>query len=344
MGRLTGESMRAALHGAVVFALVTPIALAHHSTSVYDLETVMVLEGVVTKYEWKNPHVYIFIETRGNGGDSLIWEIEASPPALMKRRGWSRDTLSPGDRITVRGMPARNPNRKMILGTSVRQEHGQELDMRGLAALSYAGDEQPGRTDSIAGTWLTLLDPGVATPFVLGPSTWPLTEAGRAAVTEFQESMNPGVECVSYTVPFLMVFPDMKTIEIGDEKVVIRSEFEGVERTIDMNASLYDGADFAHHGRAVGRWEGDVLVVYTVNFADHRMGNAFMLPSGAQKHLTERFQLHPDGMRLIYRFELDDPEYLETPVTGEVQWAYRPDLALSPEECDLENARRYLRD
>ena len=141
-----------------------------------------------------------------------------------------------------------------------------------------------------------------------------------------------------------MVFPDIKTIEIGDEIVVIHSEFEGVNRIVHMNVSSHDGAAIAHQGHAIGWWEGDVLVVDTANFADHRMGNAFSLPSGAGKHLVERFELHPDGTSLIYSFTLEDREYLAAPISGEVRWVHRPDLELSVEECDLENARRYLRD
>lgn len=323
---------------------VAPMASAHHSTSVYDMDKTVVIEGIVTKYEWRNPHVYIFVEAEAGGEHGGIWKIEASPPALMTRRGWSRDTFSTGDRIVVYAVPARDSSRRMALGTIAERENGESFDMRGLGALSNPGDPSLTRAESIAGTWLTLLDPSVAVPFIIDPSPFPLTEKGATAVEEFQESMNPGVECVSFTSPFLMVFPDAKSIQIGADKVTIRSQFEGVERIVHMDSSSHADADYSHHGHSIGWWDGDVLVVDTARFSSHRMGNAAMLPSGAGKHLTERFEVSSDGRQLAYSFVLADPEYLESPVTGTINWVFRPDLEVASEECDLENARRYLRD
>ena len=110
---------------------------------------------------------------------------------------------------------------------------------------------------------------------------------------------------------------------------------EGLE--IDLN----DGAAVTHQGHSIGWWESDVLVVDTTHFTDHRSGNARGVRSGSQKHLVERFELNPDRTNLTYRFELDDPEYLAAPVTGELQAAYRPDLDFVPVTCNPEAARRF---
>ena len=74
----------------------------------------------------------------------------------------------------------------------------------------------------------------------------------------------------------------------------------------------------------------------------HAAGNAVGLPSSASKHLVERLQLNPDGHGLTYRFQLEDPEYLAEPVTGEVQWAYEPGATYSPAACNLDDARRFI--
>ena len=60
-------------------------------------------------------------------------------------------------------------------------------------------------------------------------------------------------------------------------------------------------------------------------FAPHRLGNGAGLPSGAGKHLVERFALNAEG-GLTYSFESRDPEYLKERVTGTAQWLYRPDV------------------
>ena len=85
-------------------------------------------------------------------------------------------------------------------------------------------------------------------------------------------------------------------------------------------------------------------MVDTTHFADHRSGNARGIRSGSQKHLVERFELNPDRTNLTYRFELEDPEYLAAPITGELQAAYRPDLDFVPVTCSPEAARRFTRD
>ena len=87
-----------------------------------------------------------------------------------------------------------------------------------------------------------------------------------------------------------------------------------------------------------------MLIVDTSHFGDHRNGNARGLSSGSRKHLVERFELDADGKSLTYRFELEDLEYLAAPVTGEMRWAYRPDLEFAPIACELDNARRFITD
>ena len=93
---------------AAAATLVAPLTLAHHNTgALFDLETEITLDGVVTEYEWRNPHVYIYVQIEGADEDADVWVIEAGPLALMRRLGWSRDTLATGDRVVVTGNPAR---------------------------------------------------------------------------------------------------------------------------------------------------------------------------------------------------------------------------------------------
>jgi hypothetical protein len=73
------------------------------------------------------------------------------------------------------------------------------------------------------------------------------------------------------------------------------------------------------------------------------MGNAYGLPSGEHKGLRERLTPGADGASLTYHFELNDPEFLAVPVTGDVKWVPRPNLAYAPPACDPENASRFAR-
>ena len=74
------------------------------------------------------------------------------------------------------------------------------------------------------------------------------------------------------------------------------------------------------------------------------MGLSTNLPSSAQKKLIERFKVAPDGKNLLYSGTVEDPVYLVKPVDWTGQWEYRPGMQHSNEKCDVEVARKFLKD
>lgn len=72
-------------------------------------------------------------------------------------------------------------------------------------------------------------------------------------------------------------------------------------------------------------------------------GTARGIPSGAQKHVVERYRLADGGATVTIDYTLTDPEYLTAPISGAETWRYAPNLELLPNKCDLEIAHRYLR-
>jgi hypothetical protein len=89
-------------------------------------------------------------------------------------------------------------------------------------------------------------------------------------------------------------------------------------------------------GHSIGHWEDDVLVVDTRLFADFPEGNGRGIPSGAQKHVVERFSLSEDGTRAIVDVFLEDPEYLLESFTGRTEMTYVPHLQLYRYGCTPE--------
>ena len=84
----------------VTFLLSPPVP-GHHSSSIYDAESVLTLQGTVLRYEWKNPHVYIYIEVEDEaGGQSVEWELEGGSTPLMSRGGWTPTTVTSGDAVS----------------------------------------------------------------------------------------------------------------------------------------------------------------------------------------------------------------------------------------------------
>jgi hypothetical protein len=316
-------------------------AVAHHSPARFDTAQVIMVEGVVTEYEWANPHVYIYLEQTTEAGETIAWEVEGLPPAILRRQGWSESTLRTGDRVVVTGNPARSSKGLFLTGL---QRDGSTLYDRqtGMAQLASAGAASAAAQNGLDGTWVALLSVDVMSKFF--PGSLQPTEKGAAALASFDEAkMHPGIDCVPFAAPIMMIVPDVKRITTSNGVLRIASEFDGAERTIHMDAAD-DSAARSIQGHSIGRWEGESLVVDTTRFADHALGIGIGLPSGAEKRLVERFTPNAERTGLTYKFELVDPEFLAAPMTGEIQWAYRPDLQFAPEQCDPDNARRFVDD
>ena len=79
-----------------------PVA-AHHSTTMYDREKFIVLEGTVKELHWTNPHVAIFIENAvaKQGVPDGMWVVELTSPGNLVRSGWTRTLIKPGEKVTV---------------------------------------------------------------------------------------------------------------------------------------------------------------------------------------------------------------------------------------------------
>jgi hypothetical protein len=96
---------------ATVVLMALPM-LAHHSFSAeFDGSKAVTLEGVVTKVDWANPHVYFFIDVKDSNGAIANWGCETSGPNQLIRQGWRRDSMKVGDRVTVRGYLARDASK-----------------------------------------------------------------------------------------------------------------------------------------------------------------------------------------------------------------------------------------
>ena len=95
---------------AALVAVFAPAALVfgHHSDAGLDMENAIVLDGTVTGYYWRNPHAYFTMETTEVAGGAVEWELQMGSTITMQRRGWARDTLVVGDRVTVELHPAIN--------------------------------------------------------------------------------------------------------------------------------------------------------------------------------------------------------------------------------------------
>jgi hypothetical protein len=100
---------------------------AHHGMATYDFQRQITLKATVTKFTFVNPHVLLHVEVKDSSGKAVEWIAEAGSPNMMRRGGWNRSTLEPGDQITITGHPAKDGSPTMRF-VKVVLSSGQELD------------------------------------------------------------------------------------------------------------------------------------------------------------------------------------------------------------------------
>jgi hypothetical protein len=90
-------------------ALLGGTALAHHAFGKeFDEKKPVTLEGVVTRIDWENPHVYFYVDVKEADGTVVNWACETRGPNGLIHQGWKRDSMKIGDKVVVKGFQARN--------------------------------------------------------------------------------------------------------------------------------------------------------------------------------------------------------------------------------------------
>jgi len=102
-----------------------PAALAHHSFSAeFDANQPITLMGSVTSLEWRNPHVWFYVDVKGDDGNVTNWGLELASPNLLLRNGWTAQSMQVGDVVKVEAYRAKN-------GKNLANAHGVTLTTSG---------------------------------------------------------------------------------------------------------------------------------------------------------------------------------------------------------------------
>jgi hypothetical protein len=313
---------------------------AHHSAANFDTRAEITVEGIVTKYDWRNPHVYMALEVANPDGTRVEQEVEAGASSVLLPLGLTPESVQVGDRVSIRGNPSRSGPGHIVLGRELTKADGTVLPLN--IASRSARAPSTAQASSIAGTWFSPLASFRA--FSGSQSDWQLTPQAQAAREAYDgTTQSAHAQCIPVTTPMVMVYPVVITVEVNPDTVVFNVDWMTTRRVVYLDGRAHpEDGERTLNGHSIGHWEGDTLVVDTTLFADHREGLAFGIPSGAGKHVSERFSLAADRRHLDYSAVLEDPDNLAAPVNFAAQWEYRPELAPTGLACDRDVAQRFL--
>lgn len=127
--------------GALLAAM--PAAAHHAFSSEFDSTKPVSLRGKITRMEWINPHSWIHLDVTNEDGTVESWMIEAGPPGVLVRRGWTRDSVQPGTEVLVEGYQARDGSQRAN-GRDVTFPDGRRLFAGSSGAGAPPGEEGGG--------------------------------------------------------------------------------------------------------------------------------------------------------------------------------------------------------
>jgi hypothetical protein len=121
------RKLRAKLLLALCIFIIPANTFAHHSQAVYDENKLITITGIVSKFEWTNPHILIFLDVKGEKGNIEEWiAFSGSPSMQVREAGWNSEEFKPGETITIEGFPQKD-GRKIMLGAKHFRATGEEI-------------------------------------------------------------------------------------------------------------------------------------------------------------------------------------------------------------------------
>ena len=332
---------------------------AHHAlTAKFDTSKRVDLEGIVTYVDWRNPHVHVFVNVR-NEDVLLNWAVELEGPVALRRSGWSHDTLRPGDALSVQGMLALDGTRQVWGETVIATATGKQvLNLVRAAPVAAAaprptprwpdGTPRLGAPDSADGYWgypskTALVQDGANVAMNGAGLLENIEDAPRVAPFQpwalglYEHRQRRGLRddplYLNCKPPGgVRHFQSPYGVELIEDRerqrifVLVGSGNRNYRIIyLDGRAQLGqvggDDDNPLYYGRAVGRWDGETLVVSTTGFNEDFWFTNGGLPHTDQLSITERFS-RPNFATLRYEVTIDDPGAYTEPWSSswELRW------------------------
>lgn len=324
---------------ALAILLATSAAAHHNWSAIYDVNSDIEIEGVISSIDWVNPHVRVSFTVDAGTPNERVYTTESNSVASLTRMDVTPELLSVGARVRVAGYRSRTRDDDIFMNHLLLPDHREIIFLR-TAEARWPDATRIGNTDrahgrvveddfskrptSIFGVWTTIYGAEGSHRALGGPVDW--TEKARELQAQGGDApADAAASCDPRPMPGVMGAPyPIQIIDQGDT-IIIHAEFYDSIREVHMNTDHSNPpADPGVLGYSTGNWVGDTLVVSTTMDGSN---------SGMQIH--ETFHLSGDRSRLLYTSVITDPEMRTTPTLAKKWWQYQPGAFVQPYGCTL---------
>jgi hypothetical protein len=314
---------------------------AHHSRSRYDMSEMVEIEGELTIFSWRNPHVHVQIKTLDESGNEVLWDMEGDSLSILRRTGAQPEGIEVGSRVKVAGFGTTRPSNDMLI-FNLLSEDGREVLVNTRAKPRWSDEASGGQGVWMTGgtaeatrgdifrVWSSSFGPqGSFGKF--WPASYPLSDSARAVVANWDPSVDVVAKgCEPKGMPHIMEQPYPMEFVMDEENVLLRIEEYDTVRTIYMSSNSAPPDSILGH--SIGHWEDETLVVST-DSVTYQFFDDNGTPQGSNASYIERFRVSDDNSRLEYEVTVEDDEIFTEPVTLTKHWIWRPGETVEPYEC-----------
>jgi hypothetical protein len=351
-------------------AMVLP-AFAHHSFAAdYDEKKPLTLKGTVTKYDWSNPHVLVYVDVT-EGGKTVNYTTEWESRIELKRAGWRPDSVQPGDTVTIDASASRDGGKKaggksITLATGKKLLSPNEAQMLAPrpAVVAKAAPKWPdghvrlGIGPGEIGYWANASVAGLSedAKVKMNRDGLLVNLADAAKVAPFQPwakglyeyrqrnllKDDPMASCLPPGGPRQFQVPyGLQILEQPERNRILVMSGGGNRnwRLINMDGKPLPNMEEkspTYFGYSEGKWEGDTLVLHTIGFNERFWFTSGGLPHTEKLSLVERIS-RPDFNTLKYEVTVDDPGAYTRTWSGNWTLQWIPDQEMEEYFCDDNN-------
>ena len=325
------QSISAGLLLGVGIPLCAAPVHAHHSFAATFKDEIIVVEGVVERLKFSNPHVIVYFNVTDDNGNVTQWLGEGGSATSLRNQGWDADTLPPGAYIRITGESTRNgsPMVSMVENDSVEFIDPQSGRVVGTPGGAQENDgpvmnmplQLANGLPNLSGAWTGEATGRVGRPIDNVPPL-PFNSVGAAIQATFDPANDPQVRCEPPGLIRQAGFtPHPVRLEQYDDRIELSYEEYAGHRTVYFDdRDLIEGAEKTHLGQSIARYEGQTLVIESRNLLPNLVATNGNLLTDQQTTVETYYRNDkPDGRAVLaLDMVVTDPGHLTAPWT--ISW------------------------